>query len=148
MPICADPNDTIRFVFKTDADKENPPTAHIRFRTAREDAKIPALNKAVTDAVAKDDEDAMGAALTAVFKFGIARLENYPPGWTLDNLESKLTGSECWELEGAIYNLPRLTEGERKNSVSSLTSNGEVAAIENTLNANPSASPAPAADAP
>ena|SRR5688572_19990970 len=132
MPISADPHDTVPFVFKTDSNKPDPPTAYIRFRTGREEGRIVGLCKAVSVAVDKDDLDALASALTELFTFGIARLENYPEGWTLETLVEHLTGSEWWELERAIVTLPRITEEDRKNSLSPSTSDGAAAATTST----------------
>lgn len=141
MPISADPNETVEYVLQLDAAKPKPPKAYLRFLTARQ---LTHINQLVKQASEQPDDEQAKPILNEILATGIARVEGYPSGADLKELDGVLTVNEMWELVTAIQVKPMMEELDRKKRLSPATSDAAAAGASEATTSR-SSSPATAA---
>jgi hypothetical protein len=126
VPLSTNPDDLIPFVLELDAERfkdepEKAPTFFLRFLSCR---KLLEAQRLYREATETPDDEKANATMNAVLAIGVGGWRNLPveydaarPGDVLDAADL-LTPGEKEELARAVCTKPRLTELERKNSVS------------------------------
>lgn len=117
MPLSINPNDLIPFRLEADEGLPEPkPTFRLRFLTYEKRSEALTLLDDAIAAEATKDRGKAAECLNAITALCVARCEALPDGF--EPTSAHLTEQELWELALACVRRPRLTEDERKNSVS------------------------------
>ncbi len=114
MPICFDPNNTVRVFLDYDAathpDEKTRPAFIVKFPTARERVKVWEIFK---EHDAEPDGNKKLNILAIAAKVVVLRVENMPGGIDLDATLEKLSSKELNELTDKMLSATKLSEDDR-----------------------------------